>query len=88
MLPVKQLGERFIEIWRKRTDAEAVSDEQVLMLEQPERILKIRTQDFSDAIGAIRELCDGRKGVRWTGYPGKASRDRQIGMAMWIAESL
>ena len=43
---------------RKRTDAEAVSDEQVLMLEQFERILKIRAQDLSDAIGAIRELCD------------------------------
>jgi hypothetical protein len=40
-MPVKQLRERFIEIWRKRTDAEAVSDEQVLMLEQPERILRI-----------------------------------------------
>jgi len=30
-MPVKQLRERFIEIWRKRTDAEAVSDERVLM---------------------------------------------------------
>ena len=45
-LPVKQLGERFVEIWRKRTDAEAVSDERVLTLEQPERILKIQAQDL------------------------------------------